>query len=159
MKGTESSTQAQVPPLLAALVAKNGVHLGGLSVAERALALVWVWAGLPRTSGGAVLTEAAVNEALKSQLHGAAQFLATDHVELRRWLVDAGFLQRDGYGRAYQRVSLEQLPAAVQPEAHLLDRLDTSAWARDSQERLATERAKRRAAWESTQQGKQGAGP
>jgi hypothetical protein len=27
----------------------------------------------------------------------------TDHVELRRWLVDAGYLARDGWGYAYVR--------------------------------------------------------
>jgi hypothetical protein len=47
--------------------------------------------------------EAAVNAALRDWLAGAGAMLATDHVELRRWLVDCGLLARDGYGRRYWR--------------------------------------------------------
>jgi hypothetical protein len=69
---------------LAAMVCKQRVALGGLSGDERKLALALVWRGLD----GVPLPERDINEALKRQLAGAASFLGTDHVELRRWLVD-----------------------------------------------------------------------
>ena len=37
-------------------------------------------------------SEAEVNEVLKAWLAGAGAMLATDHVELRRWLVDCGLV-------------------------------------------------------------------
>ena len=51
------------------------------------------------------MDEPGVNVHLKQALQGAARCLDTDHVELRRWLCDAGWLQRDGWGRAYQRAA------------------------------------------------------
>jgi Uncharacterized protein conserved in bacteria (DUF2087) len=152
-------TSVQVPTGLASLVAKDGVHLGTLAAAERALVLTWIWAGLPRASEQAPLGESAINQALKAQLSGAARFLATDHVELRRWLVDGGYLQRDGFGRAYQRVAVEQVPLPSQPAARTLEGLDTEAWTRERHQQIATARAERRAAWQASQQAKQGAGP
>jgi hypothetical protein len=65
---------------LAALFVKAGVSIGGLSDAKRRLVPRLVWAGLP----AAPMSEREVNEALKAQLVGVANFLDTDHVELRR---------------------------------------------------------------------------
>jgi hypothetical protein len=134
------------PPLrpLALLVVKQGVGLGGLPTAQLTLALAFVWAGLPQDTRN----EAGINQALKAQLAGPAAFLDTDHVELRRWLVDIGCLQRDGYGRAYQRVPLEHLPEGLKPQARLLQDLDTEAWAQAQREKQAFARRARRAAWE-----------
>jgi hypothetical protein len=50
------------------------------SDAKRRLVPRLVWAGLP----AAPMSEREVNEALKAQLVGVANFLDTDHVELRR---------------------------------------------------------------------------
>ena len=36
-------------------------------------------------------------------LAGPGWMLATDHVDLRRWLVDCRLLERDGYGLRYMR--------------------------------------------------------
>ena len=93
---------------LAALVVKEGVALGGLNEDTRQQVLGLVWAGLPAEP----TAEPAVNVALKQQLAGAARCLATDHVELRRWLCDAGWLRRDGWGRVYSRARRDELPAA-----------------------------------------------
>jgi hypothetical protein len=133
-------------PGLAALVVKEGVALGVLTEPQRALALGFVWAGLPR----AELTERAVNDALKAQLAGAARCLDTDHVELRRWLCDTGWLQRDGYGRAYRRVAPAALPAACAAIGRALesafDEGATAAWADTRRtEREAARLARRRA--------------
>jgi len=97
-------------PGMAALVVKDGVALGGLGDTTRLAALGFVWAGLPR----GVLTERQVNAALAAQLCGAARFLATDHVELRRWLCDTGWLHRDGFGREYRCVAPAALPERLQ---------------------------------------------
>ena len=48
-------------------------------------------------------SERDVNERLRAWLEGPGTMLATDHVELRRWLVDNGVLARDGFGRVYTR--------------------------------------------------------
>lgn len=136
-----------IPPQLrslALLVVKQGVGLGGLPTGQLTLALAFVWAGLPQDTRN----EAGINQALKAQLAGPAAFLDTDHVELRRWLVDMGCLQRDGYGRAYQRVPLEHLPEGLQAQARLLQDLDTDVWSQALRQAQDFARRARRAAWE-----------
>lgn len=111
---------------LSALVVKQGVSLGKLSAADRDLALAWVWAGLPQTC---VLNEPGINAELRARLAGAAAFLAIDHVELRRWLVDGGWLARDGFGREYRRVARAALSEQHATTAAALHELDTDACA------------------------------
>jgi hypothetical protein len=140
---------SDLPPLpaalkpLASLFLKSGVAIGGLSEPQRQLVLALVWAGLPTDP----MTEREVNDALKQRLAGAAAFLATDHVELRRWLVDAGWLARDGYGREYRRVDA----ATLSPGAHALGAafagVDTDAACAATRAAHAAERAARRQAW------------
>ena len=130
---------------LAALVVKDGVGLGGLPAAQRALALALVWAGLPAADG---LTERQVNERLKAQLAGAAAFLDTDHAELRRWLVDAGWLARDGYGREYRRVALQALQAGHQDVAEPLAGIDVTAWVAELRHAHRVRRDVRRIRWQ-----------
>ncbi len=146
------NTHDTLPPLLSALpslVVKDGVMLGGLTEPQRALALGFVWAGLPRTA----LDERAVNERLKAQLAGAARFIDTDHVELRRWLCDTGWLARDGYGREYRRVAVAQLlPTLAELGAALEAAFDdggTAAWAESQRQARAAEREARRRAFEA----------
>jgi hypothetical protein len=52
----------------------------------------------------------------------------TDHVELRRLLVDAGWLARDGFGREYRRVAPPALPASSAELAQALPGPDLPAW-------------------------------
>lgn len=132
---------------LSRLVVKNGVSLGLLADDDRALALAWVWAGL---DAAAVMNERDINAALKAQLAGPAAWLDTDHVELRRWLVDGGWLQRDGWGREYRRVA--DLPehrrgvaAAVQ---QVLAGADTTAWTAAKRQAHVAEREARRQRWQ-----------
>jgi hypothetical protein len=146
------AASAEVPPSLrplAQLVIKQGVALGGLPPAQQAWALALVWAGL----SGNTLDEPGINRALKAQLAGPAAFLRTDHVELRRWLVDAGWLQRDGYGRAYQRTRVDALPGTMQALAQVLCELDAPAWAQAQRQAQAAARAGRRAAWQDRMSG------
>jgi hypothetical protein len=101
-----------LPAPLARLALKRGVGLGGLVEQERAWALAVAARCLPPGTGtGDGDDEAGVNRRLRESLVQEAAFLDTDHVELRRWLVDTGWWRRDGFGRRYHRT-----PAAALPE-------------------------------------------
>ena len=149
-----SDTEAAIDVLaaLAAWVVKDGVALGGLSFELRTQALAVAWAGLPAV----VMSENEVNGILRAQLAGAASFLATDHVELRRWLVDAAWLRRDGYGREYRRVPVSELAAHARVVAETLSALDLSAWVSEARLRHAAQRNQRRTAWRTAQQSQAG---
>ena len=99
-----------MPPRLAALVVKSGVSLGLLNEADRALVLALAATAL---DAGRDYREADVNRLLMAWLEGAGAMLRVDHVELRRWLVDAGFMTRDGFGRAYLRGPAEAARAVA----------------------------------------------
>ncbi|MDO9075029.1 MAG: DUF2087 domain-containing protein [Rubrivivax sp.] len=135
------------------LVVKNGVGLGLLPTDDLALALACVWTGLPESR---VMTEPEVNAVLKLQLQGPAACLATDHVELRRWLVDAGWLQRDGYGREYRRVpgGPAHHRALAQALAVVFAGTDSSTWVAAQRQAHAAARDARRQRWQ--QQGQPG---
>jgi hypothetical protein len=94
------------------------------------------------------MNEPEVNQALKAALAGAARCLATDHVELRRWLVDAGWLERDGFGRQYRRVPLDRLRDSDRPWALLWADGNVTDWVAEHRERQAVRRAQRRKAWQ-----------
>ena len=100
----------KLPPRLAALVVKDGISLGLLAEGDRALVLALAAAAI---EPGRAHREADVNGMLQSWLKGPGAMLRTDHVELRRWLVDAGFVMRDGFGRAYVRGAAEAARASA----------------------------------------------
>lgn len=129
--------------MLAALVVKDGVALGGLPEAQRQLALALAWAGLPDSP----LAEPGVNDRLKALLGDALRCLGTDHVELRRWLVDAGWLARDGYGRRYQRVAVDALPPDRALPAAAVAGIDPVAFVAACRAERAAAREARRQAW------------
>lgn len=128
---------------LAVLVVKQGVALGGLPEVQRQLALALAWAGLPETP----LAEPEVNDRLKALLGDPLRCLGTDHVELRRWLVDAGWLARDGYGRRYQRVAVDTLPPERAMPAAAVAGIDPGAFAAACRAERAAAREARRQAW------------
>jgi hypothetical protein len=130
---------------LEALLTKQGVMLGGLTPEQRAAALAVVWAGLPEQA----MNEKQVNHALKQALSGAASFMDTDHVELRRWLVDVGWLQRDGFGHEYRRLRFADLPAPCRVAAELLPHPEVDVWARSLRKHHAQRREERRLAWQA----------
>jgi hypothetical protein len=135
----------QIRDTLRALVVKNGVSLGGLPAAQRALALGIAAAAIAEDAEHG---EPAVNAALKRCLAGEGAFLDTDHVELRRWLIDSGWWRRDGFGRAYARVPAAELPAALQSLRQALDTLDLPTWVAAERARAHRQREQRRAAWD-----------
>jgi hypothetical protein len=139
-----TTTQAgDVERALAALAVKQGVGIGLLADSERQRVLALAALALPR---GERVTEARANEALKGWLAGPCRFLAVDHVELRRWLVDAGWWQRDDWGRAYER-------ARVAPDEHLAQALEglgnAAQWMAARRAAHESQRAQRRAAFEA----------
>lgn len=149
MSTADSATAQPALGGLAAWVVKDGVALGGLTPELRQQALAVAWAGLPDR----VMTEKAVNAELRAQLQGAARFLDTDHVELRRWLVDAGWLTRDGFGHAYQRVPLAAAPADARAVAAALCAMDVAAWVAALRVQRQHARQQRREAWQAGQAG------
>ena len=127
---------------------KQGVSLGGLSVADRELALAFAALALPAEQD---LTEPGVNARLRHALSEELRFLDTDHVELRRWLVDAGHCRRDGFGRAYRRSSTGTAAEATEGLALALQAASAgspAAWAEAERERVRAEREARRRAHE-----------
>ena len=138
---------------LAQLVVKQRVSLGCLAEEERRAALSLAWASLP----AGPLREPEVNQALKLSLAGAACCLGTDHVELRRWLVDAGWLSRDGYGREYRKLAEADVYWANQPWAAVWRSVDAAAWVAEQREQHAARKMQRRQAWETGASGPHGA--
>lgn len=132
---------------LIGLVLKRGVGLGGLPPAQQTAVFALAWAGLP--DGGT--TERQINEQLKRQLAGALSFVDTDHVELRRWLVDAGWLSRDGFGHEYRRVPWHQLPEAGQALAAALASVEVASWVAGHRAAHEAQRQARRQAWAAQQ--------
>lgn len=112
-----------LPPRLAAIVVKSGVSLGVLGEADRALVLALASSAL---EAGCVYREADVNRLLVTWLGGAGAMLRVDHVELRRWLVDAGFVPRDGFGRSYARGPAEAASAVARLGARSASELDAA---------------------------------
>jgi hypothetical protein len=130
------------------LVLKDHVSLGGLTRPQLVQALALVWAALPQ---GGVHDERGINDRLKTVLQGAAIWLGTDHVELRRWLVDMGWLQRDGYGREYRITAAAALPEELQAAASPLQGVDVTAWVATRRAAKQAERDERRRAWQARQ--------
>ena len=111
----------QLPPRLESLVLKTGLHVGVLSDRDRAMVLALAACAI---DPGQPLREDEVNRRLIDWLADVGQMLRTDHVELRRWLVDAGFVVRDGWGHAYVRG-----PAELDVVRQALGTTDASALA------------------------------
>lgn len=91
---------------LARLAARGRLHLSALSRRNRRdLELVLASAAL-HLPPQQPLTEGQASESLQRFLVGAGAFVADDHVELRRWLMDFGFVTRSDDGTGYRRGSL-----------------------------------------------------
>jgi hypothetical protein len=135
-------------PFLAAfcrLAVREGLTLGALHGGRRADFLVVTAAAALALARGREYTEAEVNTLLRDWLAGPGAMLSTDHVELRRWLVDCGLLVRDGYGRRYARNDATGEWTAV---LAALDGADLSAEAGAARAVEAARRSERKASWE-----------
>ncbi len=130
---------------LAALAVRRGVSLGALRTSNaRDFALVLAAAALAFPSGRE-MTEREVNQILRGFLADAGAMLATDHVELRRWLVDYHVLARDGFGRVYASGSPGPEIAAFASE---LAGVDLARLARSARAHDAMQRAERKERWQ-----------
>jgi tRNA(adenine34) deaminase len=141
---TEAITEAQWRERLARMSRRSGVLLSSLrerSVADFELVLASAALHLPQDEG---LDERAANERLKRFLAETGSFVDTDHVELRRWLADLGYLRRSDRGSDYRRGALPEwlTPAAAQLDLGQLATAVAAARAADAQKRAA-----RKAAW------------
>jgi tRNA(adenine34) deaminase len=129
---------------LAQLGVRQGLHLSTLQQKDgRDLELVFASATL-FLPADRLLDERGANTVLKEFLATAGAMLDTDHVELRRWLVDTGFVRRSDYGSDYRRGRLpgwlEEAAAALGPR-ELADAVGGARAARDAQ------REAKRQAW------------
>ena len=141
---TEAISEAQWHQRLARISRRRGVLLSSLR--ERDVGdfeLVLATAALHLPVEGA-LDERAANELLKKFLAGAGSFVDTDHVELRRWLADLGYLQRSDRGTDYRR---GRLPAWLEDAGRHLDPGQLADSIAAAQAAEAERRADRKAAW------------
>lgn len=122
---------------------KRGVGLGSLASARGKSFAATLAAASLAIPADRVVTERDVNERLVAWLAGPGTMLATDHVELRRWLVDLGLVERDGYGRAYRRTAPPSAYAAAVEALAAIDPAAVAAQARDEQARVRAERRAR----------------
>jgi tRNA(adenine34) deaminase len=129
---------------LSELSARRGMSIGSLLRAARAdldLLLASAALHLPVEGG---LSEREASERLREFLATTGAMLDTDHAELRRWLVDLGFVHRSDRGSDYRRGAL---PAWLQSAAErldaqmLIDAVEQARAARDN------ERQARKQAW------------
>jgi len=145
--GRVDMTSAREDPLAVyrRLCVRRGIALGGLaSGRQEDLRTVLAAAALALDEVEAS-DEAGVNARLKGWLEGAGAMLDVDHVELRRWLVDAGLVQRDGFGRRYARTV--PAPEAYVPYLSGLAGVDLALLAEESRDSERAARESRQAAW------------
>jgi tRNA(adenine34) deaminase len=129
---------------LGELASRKGLHLGSLREREpKDLELLLASAALFLPPGQA-LTETDANACLKEFLATAGSMLDTDHVELRRWLADLGFLYRTDFGTDYRR---GHFPAWLAEAAAGLDAPQLRDAADEARETRARSRAARKQAW------------
>jgi hypothetical protein len=143
--GSGSSAQAATDRF-AVLAVRRGISLGALhSASVRDFAIVLA-AAAQAFVPSREFSEREVNDLLRAFLADAGSMLATDHVELRRWLVDFHLLERDGFGRVY----VAGTPAATIAEFTLqLAGADLAAVARAARENDVARRARLKERWEN----------
>ena len=133
---------------MAQLALRHGVHLSTLQQKDGSdLELFFAGAALafPTTAS---LSEPDANEILKRFLATAGVMVSTDHVELRRWMVDTGFLQRSDFGTDYRRGTIPEWLADAASALDFERIASAVAQARSANE---TQRETRRRAWLASQ--------
>ena len=131
---------------LAALARREGLTfstLVSLPPPDRAVLVATIVRGF---DAAAVYREREVNDVLRAWLGGAGAMVETDHVHIRRWLVDTCVLARTSDCAEYR---LSPLPAdlsrlVADPAIAALDAPRIVAATREA---LAAERARRKAEW------------
>jgi len=132
-----AAQQVATPSRLERLAVKNGLSLGLMGEADRAAMLAFAAIHfLPGTG----YDEKAVNAILRDWLGESGTMLRSDHVEIRRWLVDTGWLERDGFGRRYALAA-----GAPERAAALLGDRSAAGWTACLLRARADERERREA--------------
>lgn len=130
------------------LALRQGVHLSTLQQKGGGdLELVFASATLAFPLDQ-LLNESDANEILKRFLATAGVMVATDHVELRRWMVDTGFLRRSDFGTDYRRGAL---PIWLADSAQMLDAARIAQAVADARRANESGREQRRQAWLASQ--------
>jgi tRNA(adenine34) deaminase len=133
---------------LGQLAARQGVHLSTLQQKDgRDLELVFASATL-FFPADKLLDERGANTVLKQFLSTAGAMLDTDYVELRRWLVDTGFIRRSDFGSDYRRGTL---PAWLAGAADGLGPAELAAAVAQAREARDAQREAKRQAWLASQ--------
>jgi len=126
------------------LATRRGLHLGSLRDRDpKDLELLLASAAL-FLPPGQLLSEKEANGHLKDFLASTGSMLDTDHVELRRWLADLGFLSRTDFGTDYRR---GLLPDWLSEAAGELDADQLRLAAAEARDEHARGRAARKQAW------------
>jgi len=73
---------------------------------------------------GSEHSEGAINEVLESWLDSLGPAVRLDHVSLRRYLIDEGYVERDVAGRVYRVREVESQPERFQLAVESLDSLE-----------------------------------
>lgn len=129
---------------LAELSVRQGLAIGNLLRGARAdLDLLLASAALHLPAGDGV-PERDASERLRAFLATTGAMLDTDHAELRRWLVDLGFVRRDDRGARYRR---GELPAWLRDAAAALDAERLQQAAGEARARRDAQRQARKEAW------------
>lgn len=135
---------------MARLALRHGVHLSSLQrKGGQDLELVLASASLHLPVDTSV-DEGQANDAIRAFLLGSGAMLAIDHVELRRWMVDTGYLRRSAAGTDYRRGTLPEwlAPAAAQLDARRIEQAVLAA-----REAHRQQRAERHRAWQASRPG------
>jgi hypothetical protein len=136
--------ETEVLARLKALAVRHRMSLGVMHSAAPADFVLLMAAAAHAFAPDRTYTEPEVNECLRTWLAGAGAMIDVDHVELRRWLVDAGVLARDGFGRAYARGT----PGApIAAAIGVLSGRDLAALVRGTREAESARRDARKAQW------------
>jgi tRNA(adenine34) deaminase len=123
---------------------RQGVHISTLQQKDgRDCELVFATASL-FFPADQLLDERGANAVLKEFLSTAGAMLDTDHVELRRWLVDTGFVRRTDFGSDYRRGSL---PSWLAEAAGTLDPRQLADAAMQARAARDAQREAKRQAW------------
>lgn len=129
---------------LAELSRREGLAIGTLLGAARGdLDLLLASAALHLPVGEG-LSEREASQRLREFLSGTGAMLDTDHAELRRWLVDLGFVARSDRGDDYRR---GDLPLWLQDAARELDAGALSDAVEAARIAYAEEKRRRKEAW------------
>jgi tRNA(adenine34) deaminase len=126
------------------LSVRSGLSLGALASGRQHEFVAVLASAALSFDENVAYTEAEVNLRLRDWLANAGAMVDTDHVELRRWLIDARLLSRDAFGREYRRAPP---PEAFHASLRALSGLDLGLVATEAREAHQRERAARRASW------------